>query len=452
MKIFLIQPRYPHGWKKPQTYLPATLMNLGSRMLNIGLEVGFADLNHTDLSDCRDEMESSDLIGFTILGMPYVSDVVKLIRVLRAHDFKQPMLVGGQGIARVEPAHFERWFGGLGAIHIRTDLDITQALGLEPGALHSHFDTSMVPMLKKLPDSELRRYLTSEFAIFTSQGCIFNCTFCSAAKGQKEQYRSLATFTEELEFVCDYLEHIRHNELRLYLTNLDLFQTPEMLEVFLHRIKEVTQMHGLTPRLRGLATSRFTFRAIQADPVLPKRARESGLECVAFGADGANEETWRRQNKRHNSLSELESISTSMQTAGITVELFMVMGFPDDKFRNLWPGVKFSLRQAMKGRVIRPYLAKQTPGGNWPQGDPIVEKFLSRPELLVRLDYSMIGSPHSHPNRVQRWLANAAYLGVIGSLVPFGKCPTTPLIPVPQGQGFGRNVAETLNRWMPFDR
>lgn len=450
MKIFLIQPRYPHGWSKPQTYLPATLMNLGSRLMKIGIEVGFADLNHTDLSDCREEMESSDFIGFSILGMPYVSDVVKLIRILRAHGFKQPMLVGGQGIARVEPAHFERWFGGLGAIHIRTDLDITQALNLEIGALHSHFDISMVPMLKKLPDSELRKYLTSEFAIFTSQGCIFSCAFCSAAKGQKEQYRSLPTFTEELEFVCDYLQRIGCRELRLYLTNLDLFQTPEMLKIFLDRIKEVTKRYGLTPRLRGLATSRFTFRAIQADHGLAKRARECGLEIVAFGADGANEETWRRQNKRHNSLTELEIVCNTMQAAGITVELFMVMGFPDDKFKNLWPGVKFSLRQAMKGRVIRPYLAKQTPGGNWPEGDPIVEKFLSRPELLVRLDYSMIGSEHSHPNRVQRWLSNAAYLVVIGSLVPFGKCPTTPLIPVPQG--FGRNVAETLNRWMPFDR
>ncbi|MBX4198730.1 hypothetical protein KW800_00395 [Candidatus Parcubacteria bacterium] len=450
MKVFLIQPRYPHGWKKPQTYLPATLMNLGSRLLNIGIEVGFTDLNHSTLEEHASALRMSDFIGFTILGMPYVSDVVQMIKDLRGQGFTQPMLVGGQGIARVEPAHFERWFGGLGAIQIKNDLDMAQACGINPASLQSHFDTSMVPMLKRLPDSELRKYLTSEFAIFTSQGCIFNCAFCSAAKGQKEQYRSLATFTEELEFVCGYLENIGHKELRLYLTNLDLFQTPEMLEVFLGRIKEITQLYDLTPRLRGLATSRFTFRAIQADSGLPKRARECGLECVAFGADGANEETWRRQNKRHNSLSELESICTSMQAAGITIELFMVMGFPDDKFRNLWPGVKFSLRQAMKGRVIRPYLAKQTPGGNWPQGDPIVEKFLSRPELLVRLDYSMIGSPHSHPNRVQRWLANSAYLAVIGSLVPFGKCPTTPLIPVPQGLGAG--VAETLNKWMPFDR
>lgn len=450
MKIFLVQPRYPHGWKKPQTYLPAAILNLGSRLLNIGIEVGFADLNQSTLSEHEDALRLSDLIGFSILGMPYVSDVIAMIQDLRRQGYIQPMLIGGQGIARVEPAHFDRWFKGLGAVQIRNDQDIAKACDIDPGQLHSHFDTSMVPMLKRLPDSDLRKYLTSEFALFTSQGCIFSCAFCSAAKGQKEQYRTLATFTEELEFVCGYLERIRHKELRLYLTNLDLFQTPEMLEMYLERIKEVAQLYRLTPRLRGLATSRFTYRAIQADPGLPKRAHECGLEIVAFGADGANEETWRRQNKRHNSLSELESICTSMQAAGITVELFMVMGFPDDTFRNLWPGVKFSLRQAMKGRVIRPYLAKQTPGGNWPEGDPIVEKFLARPELLVRLDYSMIGSPHSHPKRGQRLLANLAYLSVIGSLVPFGKCPTTPLIPVPQG--LGRGIAETLNKWMPFDR
>src|SRR3989344_2979516 len=98
MKIALVQPRYPHG--KAQIYLPGGLMNLGSRLLTAGLEVELFDMNlaHSPLYP-----ESFDVIGFSVLGPPYIPAVISAVRRLRAYTYtgKLKIIVGGEGVARL---------------------------------------------------------------------------------------------------------------------------------------------------------------------------------------------------------------------------------------------------------------------------------------------------------------------------------------------------------------
>ena len=452
MRMTLVQPRYPHGGAgKRQTYLAANLMNLGSRLMHVGIEVDFIDLNRTSWKQAKSSFIQSSFIGFTALGPPYIPRIIEMIRVLRALGFNQKILVGGEGVARVRRPHFNQWFEGLDVIQITCDYDLEVACGIKQDSLPNAYQTSMVPMLRQLSTAEAEAYFSTEFPLFLSQGCKFSCEFCSASKGRTEQYRTEETLAEEIEVICQFLHRFGRKHLQAYLTNLDGFQTPDKLEKCLQVIKKICSTHSITPHLRCLATSRCTFLACQKDPNLPKRLRELGLEIVAFGVDGGDEETWKRQRKLHNSLSEIQTVCQYMTEAGIAVELLMVIGFDSDGPRALWRDLKYSLQQAWKGRIIRPYLAKsQTPSGRWPENNQQVRAFLRDASLLTRLDYAMIGSRHTHPRFLQRMMVNAVYLTVIGALAPFGRCPTRPL--VPGEKGFAGMMAGAINTLMPFDR
>jgi hypothetical protein len=369
--------------------------------------------------------------------------------------YRQPIFIGGEGVARLQPIDFKSWFGeNNGVVQIKTDSDLTEAVGIQIGTkpILSAFETSMVPMLKRLPVEWLTRYLTQEFALFMSNGCIFNCNFCAALKGKPEEYRTIESLADEVEFIVRHLATIGHPFFTAYVTNLDMFQNPEQLEerfVVIHRICE---KYGITPRLRGLATSKCTVGSCRKDPELPHRLHHLGLGIVGFGADGASELTWRRENKRHNSISELEEAVGMMRDANISPELLMVLGFQGSQSKEIFADLHFSFRHALRGAVIRPYLAKsRTPSGRWPENDPQVEQFRKDVSLLDRLDYAMLGSRETHPRWQERWLANAAYLVIIGALAPFGLCPTSPLVPVP-AHGYARTIAQSINRFMPFDR
>lgn len=465
MKIVLLQPHYPHG--KSQTYLPGGLMNLGSRLLQAGVEVSFFDLNFTALGseEVLQALTGSNFIGFSVLGPPYIPEVILNISELRTRGFSQPVLVGGEGVARIRSGDFKRWFWGLGeVVHARGDAEIKKALFLT--MLSSQFVTSMTPMLTFLSEAERRRYLTTEFALFLSNGCVFNCDFYAALKDSKETYRTIPALQNELLYICAYLQRIEHRELRMYLTNLDAFQTVGELEKRLAVIAGTTEKFGITPYIRFLATSKCAFLACRKDTELPARLYQYGVRIIAFGADGADEETWVRENKTHNNLSEIEEATAVLQKAGITVELLMVVGFQQDKPLALWHHLLFSFRKALHGAVIRPYLGKsKTPSGRWPRSEGYiprkeevlvleaeVQMFLDNPVLLKRLDYAMLGSRETHPDWRERWLANILYLLIIIPLAPFGLCPTRPLIPVPGRAEVGQIVARLINRLMPFDR
>ena len=449
MKITLFQPRYPYG--KSQVYLPGGLMNLGSRLLAAGVEVSFFDLNLTPLGDpeVTKALQDSDFVGFSVLGPPYVPQVLKHIQELRQSGFLLPILIGGEGISRVQAEDFSQWFQGLGEIlQVRNDSDLIRVLKLP--RVNSMFETSMVPMIRLLEEDTRRQYLTKEFSLFISNGCMFNCNFCAAAKARREEYRTCSSLTDEVEYVCGYIASVGHHTLTAYLTNLDAFQNVEQLEERLTLIARIAQKHGVKVVLRVLATSRCTTKACAKDPQLAGRLHHLGLHVVGFGADGADEKTWREQNKNHNTRSELEFAATAMQEAGIEVEFLMIVGFPGQDAKAMWHGFSFSLKEARKGRWVRPYLAKaKAATGQWRPEE--ANAFREKPVLLTRLDYAMLGSKETHENPWNRWLANGVYMAIIVALSPFNRCRTSPLLPIPE-KGLGRRVVQLINRLMPFDK
>lgn len=445
MHITLMQPRYPYG--KRQMYLPGGIMNLGSRLLVAGHSVTLIDLNQYDLTSeiSMNALRKADFIGISVIGTPYIPEAVTLARRIHTMFPSKKILIGGEATNRVRKTDLQTWFTTPNIDFVQDDIYLQAHFGNLPCA----YETSAVPMYEQLTDDQKRAYFSSEFCFFASQGCKFGCTFCAADKKKPERYRNLENLREEAEWICSYLKSIGVFNLKAYMSNLDCLQNGDLFVQALEKIYEAGTTHGISLDIRGLATSHSTFRQMSIERAF--YLRSLGLTTVGIGADGASEKTWKRENKGHNRLSELEETIKRLQSAGITVELLMIIGFPDDSLGDLLTHTIFTFKKALSGCVARPYLAKkQTPAGSWPEEDyPTPEAFVD-PENLKLLDYCVLGSMQTHPRFINRIASNAAYLGIIGALTPLKLCVTRPLLPVPK-TGFRRKAALLFNKLMPHD-
>lgn len=73
----------------------------------------------------------------------------------------------------------------------------------------------MTTSIEALPERYLRAYFSKEFCIFTSQGCAFDCHFCAAEKGRKEQFRDLLAFADEMRCLARMVRrYAGHGEVR----------------------------------------------------------------------------------------------------------------------------------------------------------------------------------------------------------------------------------------------
>ena len=69
-----------------------------------------------------------------------------------------------------------------------------------------------------------------------SQGCKFACDFCAADKLMAERYRDLDVVEDEITTLSDLASGFGMDKMTMYLSSLDLFQSPdklvEVLEIF----------------------------------------------------------------------------------------------------------------------------------------------------------------------------------------------------------------------------
>ena len=469
-RVVLIQPS--HSWGRKEAGLPSVLTNLGARLMAAGMEVELVDLRVEgdplrngvwQHQPVLEKLWGADYIGITVIGPSYINVVVDLIREIRDVGMRHPILVGGTGVDRVSHDDFSRWFAGLGVVHQMSRSDdlrdredsacIEECLGLAPGALPTRWEVSALPMLQKTPDTVLRHYLRYEFFPFIADGCIYKCAFCIARNGVPERYRAVHLVVEETRFCCEKARQFGYTELSAYVSSLDVLQNPRAFEVVLAAMRRVADVCGVTLDVRGLATIAFAEKSFRADPDLPQRLAANGFRAVSIGVDGSDPETWKRQNKGHNSLPKLWRVVDVLQEAGIKVAFFMVVGFPGTPLRVMLLDLWFSLYSALFfGVLIRPYMARtvtpSTTGGVWTVKNPVVRSIQREYRFLEEMEFAMIATPRTHPKWQERWMANFVYLAIFILLRPFGCCLTHPLFSTAGRFGW---LAQFLNRRMPPD-
>jgi len=448
-KIALYQPKHIYA---PQTgnghiYMPTSLLSVGARIIKAGGDVEIADGN------LQETPQDPAVIGVNLLGAAYIQTALELRKQI---DSAVPMLLGGQVINGLSGEQIKRMFGD-NTFNGNNDQTLSDILQLQTSSrlrvmnssnkLPTPEETSLIVAYEKISDANMREYLSREFSFYLSQGCKFNCEFCAAdrsmvnpvtheKKATEERYRSMEVIEKDLRYLVKRAQSLGINSLDMYLSNLDLFQTPEKLLNFANIVIAIKKENpGFEFKMRGLATvTSFLIDSHEKMPKVINAIREAGLERIGFGVDGMTPKVWKSIKKGHNTKDKcVESVRVAREVYGITPEVLMVFGHEKDTKHSLELALEFAIDMRDRyGAIPRPHVTKDLVPGNeiWlkPENQDRVDQFLEHPEYFQALDFTALPSPLTHPNARKRRLVEK-YFRMMTSILENTTQPIYPISP-----------------------
>lgn len=454
MNIALIDLCYPYGKKK--IYMNGSLIAIAARLMAMQHSVDIIDLNIDDVNDSRivTLLSKADWIGFSLIGAPYIPSAMALATKLRQQFPQTPIAMGGQVIEKMEQQQFQIVFSLSEVFQAKDDTDLAKLLGCSINKLPAWNEVPFWPVWEHMGLERFRVYLEREGTLVVSQGCNKNCDFCAAAKAERETFRSLELFVSDLLYLSKSAKSLGLSGLQFYASSLDFFQNLDTVKLYLEALAEVRKSSGLDIRVRCLSCPSSFVEACEKLPDLDDLLNRSGLERIGFGSDGADEEVWCKQNKKHNHIYQVVQSIEFCRDMGVASEVLMVIGFEEDTSKTLLEAFVWSLSFMFASPLstIRPYLAKPfVPGNKGWKNDSRVAEVLDDPNSFFQLDFATTASKLTHPKRSHRWICNFAYLSLILFFQCLGRCPNWPLF-AQGGRGPGAWLARLINRYMPPDR
>ncbi len=349
-------------------------------------------------------------------------------------------------------------------------------------------EVSLIPAYEQLDkQGYLEKYLTQvnekgekvgrEFSFYVSQGCAKACSFCTADRNRPgqpnvgEKYRDQGIMKDELEYLINKQRDFGVNELNIYMSNLDVFQTPDELHTFAKNVIDLKEKYeGFKINLRGLACvesyvnlwekedqdifllqgvkpKKVEKRILDQVPYLKTRVPEvlqdlvkAGFHTVGYGVDGMTAALWNKIGKGHNKDEKycLSTIITTSKVLGVTPESLMVFGHNKaDSGKTLKLAYKFCKDMYKKyGAIPRPHVTKDFAPGNagWTGGldaqlyESQVEEMLENPELFQCLDFLALPTVLTHPRKRLRESATK-YFKMICGIKGSTSIPIEPVLP-----------------------
>ena len=448
-RVVLVDPGYPYG-KKP--YMGGSVVAVAAQLMAAGHAVEIVDFNIDNVCDRRvnDLLTDADTIGVSVMGSPGIPGALQFTNRMMSEHPNKKVVLGGQVISRLSAEQFKQVFGQK-AVQMTSEHDLGQMFG----SLPAPYEVSFQEVWKLMGDQRLRYYLSHEFALVLSQGCIYTCAFCSAQKGQRETFRNLSIFRNDLRFLLQKAKQFGFSRIECYASSLDFFQTPKVVSQYMETMAEVQEETGVKIATRCLTCMNTFLAASRQLPSFPDLVSRSGLWCLGFGVDGPTEEVWQEQHKAQNRMDDVSQCYNLCQQIGVRAEVLTVMGYPTNTPKRLWQTVRHlsSFVRRWPNTVLRPYVAREVLPGNdgWKTHIQAVEKLVTDPNQFYNLDICGFANFTTHPKRLQRWLVNSAYLYIILRYGPVGRCATSPLLPQ-GGSGILARIAKIVNRFIPFDR
>lgn len=431
-----IQPAHIY---KPESepghiYMPTSLLSMAARLQHTGIKVNIWDENFEPYTG------SSSTVGINLLGAPYIPVVQQLIKRLDA----QQILLGGQVINGLKTEEFLSLFPGA---H-----NGNNPLYFELNAIPSEFETSLVPMYEQIPDWQMKSYLEHEFSFFVSQGCKHACKFCAAVRTHKdpatgkvvkiaEQYRNIEVMEKDFTYLMTKAQQLGVPKISIYMSNLDVFQTPQKLHEFATMVICVRARYpAVSVELRGLATVESFLNCVENFPETIELLCEAGYTTTGFGVDGGTAEVWKKVGKAHNfSSSNVNDAQKSIDAIRISWEQFKIKPEMLMVFGHLHVDTEDSLKSAVTltqdmvqlyNAVPRPHVAKNFIPGNDHWRNPMNTKqtgvFIKHPWLFQGLDFCALASPYTHENTAFMEMVNKYYLEICN--IPGNT--TEPIYPV----------------------
>lgn len=423
-QIDLIQPRHNYAAAEGlgHVYMPTALLTVAARLIDAGIDVRIHDEN------INPRNINSRYVGISLLGSPYIPEVIRLQeQILEETGEEITFLLGGQRVVSgLTEQQFRRLFGG-SSIDGNKDENLARVLGINPARLKSAEQISLVPAYRTIQDSVMKEYLSREFGMYVSQGCKFDCDFCGAVRTIRdpvtgelkkaiETYRNSDAIRLDLEFLVDKSKSFGLSSLSIYVSNLDVFQTPKSLEEFAGTLTDIKRKNtGFDIKLRGLSTVDSYLATRKHKPRTIEKLVEAGFNTVGFGVDGWG--IWKKVHKAINTEEKcLDAIISAREDFGLTPEVLMVFGHAGvDTEESLRGAYEITLYLVDKyGAIPRPHVAKSFIPGNkgWsePENAESIEKLIQHPESFQALDFTALASKLTHPDDKMRELANEYFL------------------------------------------
>ena len=269
-RILLVQPRHiyapPKSKKKNgHIYMPTSLLTIAAILNEIGIRVKIVDENISDFD--FDE----NIIGINLLGAPYIPYAISIEKKLNmkyGNDYR--LLIGGQIVSGLSKIDLKNLFSSK-TLNGNLSKTINEVFYIDEKKIPKKENISLIKVYDQIDPEMLKLYLSNEFGFYLSQGCKYTCSFCAAQrtiniktnkKRIVEQYRNIDIALNDFEYLINKAIHFKILNIRVYLSNLDLFQNPLMLFAFAEGVVKIKKKYpNLAIKLRGLSTSRSFLRA-----------------------------------------------------------------------------------------------------------------------------------------------------------------------------------------------
>ncbi len=426
MKIQLIQPRHIFAENNGfgHVYLPGSILTAGARLLKAGVEVEFNDEN------IKPTQINCSNIGLSLLGPPYIWKATEML-----HNYKDSLdnqtkyFLGGQVVSGLLSNEFNKLFGK-NVYNGNDDLILSKHLNFDLKCLPKTEETSLIPMYEKISNNIMFEYLTREFSLNISQGCKYNCSFCSAVRTKtdpisgkliriKEVYRNLDIIEKDLDYLINRALRLNINSFQIYMSNLDVFQSPLMLTEFTNICQTLLEKYSkFKLNLRGLSTVASFLNVDKKSPEIIQKLVNVGFYSVGFGVDGMTPMVWKKINKGSNSEDKcINAIKLAKIKYNIIPELLMVFGHDGiDTEASLKAAYEFTLSMVEKFEAVpRPHISKGFIPGNegWftNENKGNINVLLENPILFQSLDFTALPTRLTHSDNI-RDLASYYFLKI----------------------------------------
>ncbi len=450
--IVCIEMKYPYG--KQRVFQSGSLIAITARLNVMGYEVVLLDLNiHEETSTfVQQHISKASYICISLTGTPYVPDAIAFARKLVT--LGTPILFGGQGAETLSQRQFDSLFCNTNAIRIATEMDLLSVLGIK-GVYPSVFEIDYTSVWKSLDEQSVKTYLQNEMTLVISQGCLYRCNFCAAKKNRPEIFRDLKNFESDLRYIAEEAKKHEIYKIKFYASSLDFFQSALvdkneiMIERVLKIMAHVRKDTGIDIQTRCLSTMISFLKASERIADLGKLLNEAGLNRIGFGVDGSDPAVWKSQKKTHNKPHQILECIEQTATYGVSSEILMVVGFPQDTMKTLILNILSAFRYSKyKNVILRAYMAKVTAPGNDEWNEETAKPFIDDPTRFQQIDYCAFANKATHPRLWHRMMSNICYgtLMVLFSLS--GRSVTYPVFPI-RGNIFKKRIATYLNDLMP---
>lgn len=217
--------------------MPTSLIAAASIFIELNIDVEIVDENLKMLEF------NHYIVGLNLLGAPYIKSAIDIEKKLFEkfnNNFK--LLIGGQVVSGLDIIDMNNLFSK-NTINGNSNEQLSKLLEIPENKIPKIENISFKKAYDKISDNNLKLYLQNEISFYLSQGCKYSCSFCAANRSfinsqtkiknkNSEIYRDISIAIDDFEYLVNKAISFNIFNLKIYLSNLDLFQNPLKLVQF----------------------------------------------------------------------------------------------------------------------------------------------------------------------------------------------------------------------------